>query len=144
MEESNTAKKYLGRGWSFPPAFSKTAGTVEMSSGVEDINQSLHILLSTKLGDRVMLPDYGSSVEELLFEPADTTLQTLIRDRVETAILFYEPRIELERVRLETDQIAEGVLRLVVDYAVRATNSRFNFVYPFYITEGSDAAALQP
>lgn len=108
-----------------------------MTSGQEDIDRSLEILLSTALGERVMLPDYGSNMEEMLFEPIDTGLQTLIFDRIKTAILYYEPRIEVEDLVLDTDRAAEGMLIITIAYRVRATNSRFNYVYPFYLTEGS-------
>jgi phage baseplate assembly protein W len=108
-----------------------------MTTGQEDIDRSLEILLSTALGERVMLPNYGSNMEELLFEPIDTGLQTLIFDRINTAILYYEPRIEVEDILLDTERVNEGVLIITIAYRVRATNSRFNFVYPFYLTEGS-------
>ena len=109
-----------------------------MTSGEEDIDRSLEILLSTSLRERVMLPEYGANMEELLFEPIDTGLQTLIFDRLNTAILYYEPRIEVEEIVLDTSQVLEGTLLIKIDYRVRSTNSRFNFVYPFYLTEGSE------
>lgn len=140
MESNLSSRKFLGEGWSFPPNFSKASGTVNTSTGVEDIEQSLSILLSTSLGERVMLPEYGSNMEDLLFEPVDTSLQTLIVDRIQTAILYFEPRIEVERMELQTDEVLEGVIRLVIDYKVRVSNSRFNFVYPFYKNEGSGAS----
>ena len=140
MDTKLTSRKYIGEGWSFPPTFSKAAGTVMTSTGVDEIQESLSILLSTRLGERVMHPDYGSSMDDLLFEPVDTSLQTLIVDRIEKAILYFEPRIELNNVELLTDQITEGILLLEVEYTIRATNSRFNFVYPFYKNEGSENA----
>lgn len=137
MEEQKAATDFLGTGWSFPPTFRRSAKGVVMTSGQEDIDRSLEILLSTALGERVMLPDYGSNMEEMLFEPIDTGLQTLIFDRIKTAILYYEPRIEVEDLVLDTDRAAEGMLIITIAYRVRATNSRFNYVYPFYLTEGS-------
>ena len=108
-----------------------------MTTGQEDIDRSLEILLSTALGERVMLPEYGSNMEDLLFEPIDTGLQTLIFDRINTAILYYEPRIEVEDIILDADRATEGMLIITIAYRIRATNSRFNFVYPFYLTEGT-------
>ena len=137
MEDNKPATNFLGTGWGFPPTFRRASRTVQMTSGEEDIDRSLEILLSTALGERVMRPDYGSNMEELLFEPIDTGLQTLIFDRINTAILYYEPRIEVEDIVLDTDRVVEGVLILTLMYRIRATNSRFNFVYPFYLTEGS-------
>jgi uncharacterized protein len=129
---------FLGRGWGFPPTFVATAHTVAMTEAEQDIYQSLEILVSTGLGERVMLPEYGCNLEDMLFEPMDTATQTLLFDRVRTAILYYEPRIEIEDIRLQNDRLVEGVLLIEVLYRVRATNSRFNFVYPFYKNEGSN------
>lgn len=103
-----------------------------------DIVSSLEILLSTRPGERVMLPDYGCNLEELLFENLDTTLKALLTDKIETAILYFEPRIDLESVRLETSRELEGVVLIEVTYRVRTTNSRFNFVFPYYRKEGTD------
>lgn len=138
MEQSNNTGGFLGRGWSFPPTFVAASQTVTMTEGEDDIHASLEILVSTGLGERVMLPEYGCNLEDLVFEPIDTAMQTLLIDRVRTAILYYEPRIEVLDIQLQTDRILEGVLLLVVEYRVRATNSRFNFVYPFYKNEGAD------
>lgn len=137
MEDRQPATNFLGTGWSFPPSFRKASRGVQMTSGQEDIDRSLEILLSTALGERVMLPEYGSNMEDLLFEPIDTGLQTLIFDRINTAILYFEPRIEVEDIVLDTDRVTEGVIIITISYRVRATNSRFNFVYPFYLTEGT-------
>ncbi len=143
MDQNTSVNKFLGVGWSFPPTFSKAAGTVTTSVGTEEIEQSLEILLTTSLGERVMLPEYGSNMEDLLFEPVDTSLQTLMIDRIQTAILFYEPRIEIDKIELQTDQILEGVILLILDYKIRASNSRFNFVFPFYRNEGSEAISIR-
>ena len=129
---------FLGRGWSFPPTFISSAHTVSMTEAEEDIHRSLDILLSTSLGERVMLPAYGCNLRDLLFEPIDTGLQTLLFDRVRTAILYYEPRIEAEDILLQTDRVTEGILLIEVIYRIRATNSRFNYVFPFYKNEGSE------
>jgi uncharacterized protein len=129
---------FLGRGWSFPPTFDASAGSVKMLEGKEDICSSLEILLATALGERVMLPGYGCNLEELLFENLNTTTKTIIADTVQTAILYHEPRIDAEKIALNTVQELEGVVLIEVTYRVRSTNSRFNFVYPFYREEGTD------
>ena len=89
---------FLGTGWSFPPAFNKATATVELTSDELDIQRSLQILLSTKKGERVMQPDYGCNLDEMLFEPMTTTFKTYIREMVRTAILYYEGRINLNSV----------------------------------------------
>jgi len=131
-------RAYLGRGWSFPPNFDRARGAVEMLEEEADIASSLEILFSTALGERTMLPGYGCSMEDLVFAGVDTRMKTLMADQVETAILYHEPRIELEGVRLDTQRAADGVVLIEVTYVVKSTNSRFNFVYPYYRLEGTD------
>lgn len=129
---------FLGRGWSFPPSFSFASCTVDMTEAEADIVASLEILLGTAQGERVMLPQYGCNLQELLFETLDTRMKTLMADKVESAILYHEPRIELEKVSLDDSLALEGVVLISVAYRVKTTNSRFNFVYPFYKQEGTD------
>jgi phage baseplate assembly protein W len=85
-----------------------------------------------------MLPDYGCNLHELIFEPLTTTFKTYIKDLIKTAILYYEPRIEVEKIELNDTGELEGRILITISYKVRATNSRFNFVYPFYKNEGTD------
>lgn len=129
---------FLGRGWSFPPTFRRNPASVEMLEQEADIASSLEILLTTTPGERGMLPQYGCNLEELVFESLDTRMKTLMADKVESAILYHEPRIELESVRLNESQEVEGVILIEVIYRVKSTNSRFNFVFPYYKLEGTD------
>jgi phage baseplate assembly protein W len=131
-------RAYLGRGWSFPPSFSRTRAGVEMLEEEADIASSLEILLTTAQGERTMLPDYGCNMEELLFESVDTRMKTLMADKIETAILYHEARIDLEAVRLDASRALEGMIVIELVYQVRSTNSRFNFVFPYYKLEGTD------
>ena len=103
-----------------------------------DIASSLEVLLTTVRGERVMLPQYGCNLDELVFESLDTRMKTLMADKVESAILYHEPRIELENVRLNDTRELEGVVLIEVTYRVKSTNSRFNFVFPYYKLEGTD------
>ena len=129
---------FLGRGWSFPPAFHETLHEVVMLEEEQDIAKGLEVLLGTTPGERVMLPDFGCNLEELVFESLDTTLKTLMADKIASAILYYEPRIDVESILLNTHLELEGVIIIDIFYRVRSTNSRFNFVYPFYIDQGTD------
>lgn len=129
---------FLGRGWSFPPAFTRSIGGVEMLEQEADIASCLEILLTTALGERIMSPDFGCSLDELVFENLDTTMKTLVADRIETAMLYYEPRIDVEKINLSTELELEGVILIEVNYRVRTTNTRYNFVFPFYKIEGTD------
>lgn len=131
-------RDYLGRGWSFPPNFVKAPPGVTMLEEEADVTSSLEILLSTTPGERIMQPLYGCNLSELLFELLDARLKTLMADKVKSAILYYEPRVTLESVTLDDSQELEGVILISVVYQVKTTNSRFNFVYPYYIREGTD------
>ncbi len=129
---------FLGRGWSFPPEFNITAQSVEMTEKVDDIYKSLEILLSTRVGERIMQPKFGCNMDELIFESLDTATKTIIIDKIKTAILYFEPRIDAKKIELNTDNELEGIIVLEIEYVVRATNSRFNFVYPYYRNEGTE------
>ncbi|MFK8185243.1 MAG: GPW/gp25 family protein [Phormidesmis sp.] len=126
---------HLGTGWSFPPSFEIAAGRVGLVSGEQDIRESLSILLSTSVGERVMQPTYGCDLTELMFEPLSPTMTSQLKALIQDAILYHEPRIQLEEIDLQLDEQLEGVVNILVDYTVISTNSRFNFVYPFYLQE---------
>lgn len=129
---------FAGRGWSFPPEFDSSKKTVTMLEQEADIASSLEILLGTARGERVMLPLYGCNLDELIFESLDTRMKTLMTDKIESAILYHEPRIELEKVKLDNSRELEGLILIEIIYKVKATNSRFNFVFPYYKLEGTD------
>jgi phage baseplate assembly protein W len=131
-------RDFLGRGWSFPPTFVRDRAAVVMLEEEADIVSSLEILLTTTPGERVLQPLYGCDLSELLFESLDTRMKTLIADKVESAILYHEARITLEDVNLDDSFELEGIVLIKVVYQVKSTNSRFNFVYPFYKLEGTD------
>jgi hypothetical protein len=128
-------ESFYGTGWAFPPTFDNAVGEVKMASDMEDIQQSLQILLSTRPGERIMQPTYGCNLEELLFEPLTTTLKTYMQQIIQTAILYHEPRIKLNKVDLSESNDLEGLVLIKIDYTVRSNNSRFNYVYPFYKKE---------
>lgn len=132
-------RAFLGRGWSFPPTFDRNSG-VQMLEHEADIASSLQILLSTARGERIMVPQYGCNMDELVFENLDTRMRTLMADKIESAILYHEPRIDLERVHVDDDPetTLEGRVLIGVTYRVKATNSRFNVVFPYYRQEGTD------
>jgi phage baseplate assembly protein W len=129
---------FLGTGWSFPPAFTQESNGVEMVSDLEDIRQSLNILLSTSIGERVMQPRYGCNLGDYLFESLSSSMIGYIKDRVTSSILFYEPRIKTENVEV-TDEgafdLLEGRFTITVEYTIPGTNSRFNYVYDYYQNE---------
>ncbi len=130
-------KAYLGTGWKFPPTFNWNAREVELVSAEDDIHESLNILLSTELGERVMQPTYGCNLTELMFEPLSPTVASHVKELIRTAILYNEPRIRLDALDLRLDQQLEGVVNIQIDFTIISTNSRFSFVYPFYLEEGA-------
>jgi phage baseplate assembly protein W len=135
MEDKLT---FLGRGWSFPPTFDNELGTVQMLEYEADVASSLEILLGTMRGERLMVLHYGCNLDELVFESLDTRMKTLMIDKIESAVLYHEPRIQLEKVTLDGSRELEGIVLIEIVYRVKTTNSRFNFVYPYYKQEGTD------
>ncbi len=127
---------FLGTGWSFPPTFNKEQRGVEMAKGTDDIEQSLQILLGTELEERVMRPKFGANLHKFVFEQIDSNLVITITDIVRTAIIYHEARIELMNLSIDTQLSVEGLILIKIDYRVRSSNSRFNYVYPFYLNEG--------
>jgi phage baseplate assembly protein W len=138
---------FLGRGPSFPltadskdqPAESKEqpfSTWFAWSEGEEKVKQSICLILSTAPGERVMRPDFGCGIHDLVFEPSTPTLRTLIMDRVKTALTRWEPRIDVLNVDV-TDGAGSPQLVLVdITYRLRSNNAVNNLVYPFYLQEG--------
>jgi len=109
-------------------------GRVDMVEDEVDICQSLGILFNTALGERIVQPTYGCDLKGHVFEAMNASELTFIEDLLRTAIVYHEPRIETDRLVVEPIQL-EGRLDIGIDYRIRGTNSRFNFVYPFYLQE---------
>lgn len=133
-------KSFLGTGWSFPPQFSVEAGTLEMVSAETDINQSLRILLSTSLGERVMQPTFGCNLMDYQFESVSSNLLAFIKSIVEHALLYHEPRIIVDNISITeagSFDLIEGKLFIEIDYRIIETNSRFNYVFDFYLREAN-------
>lgn len=130
-------QQFLGRGWAFPPEFDRHSRAPRMVEQEDDIRESLRILLSTSPGERIMHPDYGCGIRDLVFDVMNETVLAEIRDLIERAILFFEPRVTLEYIDIRLDDANQGRLEILIDYSVRATNSRSNLVFPFYLQEGT-------
>jgi phage baseplate assembly protein W len=132
-------KAFLGIGWSFPPEFHKRADAlgVKMVAEEDDIGESLRILLSTNPGERVMQPSYGCGLKAMVFATINERTITELKDIIERAVLFFESRITLEDIDVNTEDALDGILKIQLNYSVRKTNTRSNIVYPFYFREGS-------
>jgi uncharacterized protein len=125
---------FLGRGWAFPLE-SGEDGDVALAVDEEDVRQAVRLILETEPGERVMRPDFGAGLRGLVFDPINTTTVALVRHRIEEALTAWEPRIDVDRVDVSTEEAVNGKLLVRVDYRVRATNTFYNLVYPFYLRE---------
>jgi len=128
-------KPFLGRGWAYPLA--PAGDGVEMRAEEALIDQSIRIILGSNPGERVMRPTFGAGLRAFVFEPISTGTLQALRKRVEEALVDWEPRIDVERVTVTADPADPGKVVIDVSYRVRATNTRRNLVYPFYLDEGS-------
>jgi uncharacterized protein len=132
------AKAFLGRGWSYGVA-QNAAGAgddVALAAHEEDVRQAVRIILETGRGERLMRPDFGAGLEQFLFEPLNTTTCALIRHRVEESLHTWEPRIRIEALDVLPNRAEQGRIDIVLEYSIRATNTFYNLVYPFYTREG--------
>jgi len=130
-------KSFMGIGWAFPPGM-EPDGKLAMAEYEKDIHQSIKIILGTAYGERVMRPDFGAGLKELVFEPVNTTTMALVKHQVESALVKWEHRIDLERVTVTTDSQERNTLLIEISYRVRVTNALYNMVYPFYLLEGQE------
>jgi phage baseplate assembly protein W len=126
----------IGKGLYFP-LHPDRDGKLSFLGGAEKIRQSIWLLLSTAPGERVMLPEYGCGIHELLFEANTAALRASVQSRVQEALTRWEPRIDVLNVRVEAGGELANQLLIRIDYRVRANNSIFNLVYPFFLNEGA-------
>ena len=129
---------FLGRGWAFPPTFVRSTATVEMLDEQANVERSLQIILATFPGERLMRPEFGCNLHAQVFESVDASFRTYVEDLVREAILRDEPRILLDDLTLDYNS-TDGVLLISVDYIIKTTNARGNYVYPYYLLEANVA-----
>lgn len=126
---------FLGKGWAFPPTFTRGGADIDMVSAAEDIHQSLRIIISTQPGERMMQDKFGCDMNSFVFAELDQGMKNTMRQTISDAILYHEPRIKLEGLSITEDEDEPGLLLISIEYTVRGTNSRYNMVYPFYLNE---------
>lgn len=136
INRSDKQKEFLGRGWAMPVALDPQTGLVASVEYEEDIRQSILIILETAPGERVMRPNFGCGIHDLVFTALDSTTLQLIRASVEEALRRCEARIDLLGVTVNEEATSEGQLLIEVEYRVRRTNQVGNLVWPFYFREG--------
>lgn len=130
----NAMKDFLGRGWSFPVAVD-ASGRIALSDYENDIREALRIILLTAKGERVMRPDFGAGLHDFVFESMSATTIGRVQAAVRDALIEWEPRVQVLEVNVEPERGEFGKLLIDIDYKVRATNNRFNLVFPFYLKE---------
>jgi len=128
--------RFLGVGWQFPVMRDEPKQRFALAEYEESIKQSIWIILFTAKGERVMRPDFGCGIYELVFAPNDATTRGMAEHHVREALRLWEPRIEVLQVKATAAGAQEEELRISIDYRVRTTDSRFNLVYPFYLERG--------
>jgi phage baseplate assembly protein W len=124
------SKPFLGVGWAFP--VKKDDGAIELAAYEESVRQAIWIVLGTAKGERVMRPDFGCGIYDLVFEINSAATAGRVSQEIHDALLYFEPRIDVLNVEVDAEG-SKGVLLISIDYQVRATNNVFNLVYPFYL-----------
>jgi phage baseplate assembly protein W len=131
--------KFLGIGWRFPVGLEDQLPAEKhfaLAEYEDSVKQSIRIILSTAKGERVMRPDFGCGIHELVFAPNDAATRGMAEHYVREALLLWEPRIDVLQVRATASGEHEEEIQISVDYRVQTTDSRFNLVYPFYLERG--------
>ncbi|MBQ9347600.1 MAG: GPW/gp25 family protein [Oscillibacter sp.] len=131
-------REFLGRGLKFPLQVDPRTGKIAMVSEEEDIRESIGIILRTGQGERIMRPEFGSTALRYLFQPVQNTSRARLVNELSEQIHDQEPRIMDVEVDCEPMEGPDSGLVVSVSYTIRSTNSRYNHVYPFYVTEGSE------
>lgn len=128
---------FIGQGWRFPVK-PDAQGRLNWVSGDEEIRQSIWLIMTTSPGERQMRPEFGCGIHDLVFDANTAALHGLVQANVQSALLRWEPRIDVVNVRVEAPPDQRNLLLIHVDYRIRANNAFFNLVYPFFLIEGAN------
>jgi phage baseplate assembly protein W len=131
-------KEFLGSGWSFPVTFSAGNHQVQLTKYEDNINEMIDLIMQTTFGERPFEPQFGSGLQTFFFKEMRPTLQGEIRDAVKSALLDNEPRIKVLNVDVVFADLLNGLVEITISYMYNETNTRHNYVYPFYIKEGTN------
>jgi phage baseplate assembly protein W len=132
---TSNVRDFLGTGWKFP-VYPNPRGGLSFSSGEQDIQEAIWIILSTAPGERQMRPQFGCGIHDFVFAPNNPATRGAIAHQVHAALTRWEPRIDVLDVRVASSPDEQNTLLIRVDYRIRANNAFHNLVYPFYIREG--------
>lgn len=127
------SKEIIGQGWAFPPRINAQGG-LAITDERSELSQSIRIILSTPLGQRVMRPTFGSRLQDLVFAPNNSQTMAQARRFVEEALGMWEPRIQVSQVDVHADPLDPSCLVISIEYEVKATHDRRSLVYPFYLS----------
>jgi phage baseplate assembly protein W len=137
MDTESIDRSFLGTGWSFPPTFRREWYGVEMLTGEEDVHSSIGIILSTLPGERVMLPNFGCNLQSYVYEVMNVPNIAMIERIVKEALVYHEPRIIVGEL-VSSPYPDRGLLEINIEYTIITTNTRYNYVYPFYMSEATN------
>lgn len=132
---SGSGKDFLGSGIAFPMGVDKD-GNIKMNSFEDHVRQSILLILKTAKEERIMHPDFGSSLNKMTFMAINSALAAVVRNNIEKALIMYEPRIDMIKVGTEIDGEKNNLINITLEYRVRSTDTIHNLVYPFYIERG--------
>jgi phage baseplate assembly protein W len=137
MDTELIDRSFLGTGWSFPPTFRREWYGVEMVSDEENVKKCIQIILQTITGERVMLPTFGCNLQPFVFEPMNVPNIAMIEKIVKDALTYHEPRIIVGELTSTPTQ-EQGLLEINIEYTIIVTNTRYNYVFPFYMKEATN------
>jgi len=127
--------RFIGNGWRFPIKVG-TSGAIETSNGPDRVRDAIWIIISTGIGERLMRPTFGAGVHDYVFQPNTPAIRTALAEAIKQALVKWEPRIDLDAVRVDPVSGEPSQVIASIDYRLRTTNELFNVVYPFYLEEG--------
>lgn len=130
---------FIGSGWAFPFRVDGR-GRIAVSRGAARVQDAIWIIVKTSLGERIMRPTFGAAVNDYLFQPNSPTVRQKLADAIRQALLQWEPRIDLDQVRVDPVDDPDGLdsqVLVSIDYRLRTTNELFNVVYPLFLEEGA-------
>ena len=134
----DTDQSFIGKGWHFPPAFSRVNNAAQMAVGIADIEQSIHIILATIPGERLMQPDFGCNTNNFSFEQIDTRFTAKLNDAIQFALLMFEPRVDFIGAEVSHINEVDSIVYVIINFLIVTANTRHNIVYPFYLNEGTN------
>ncbi len=136
--QTKKQKEFLGSGWAFPVTFSVGNHQLEITRYENNIEDSIDVIMQTNFGERPMNPQFGSGLRQFFFQEMNETLKVEIKDIVASSLLSNEPRINVLNIEVEYIDLMNGLVEITIDYEYNQTNTRHNYVYPFYLKEGTN------